>query len=140
MVNECTSEHAASFINSTLLASFHIPFLHISEVILTAHTPGGVVLVEPKLEVPEIGLFPTNENRRVCTVRFSVGDLCFCLFASFSVVIVVLKICNWRDLDGVAVRRGRRISSNLFGDRTPFFRRMTRHCTNFARTSGLRLA
>ena len=135
-----TSEQAVSFINSTLLASFHMPFLHISDVILTAQTPGGVLLVEPRFEMPGMGLFATNENSRVWTVRFNVGDLCFCLLASLRVVIVVLKMFMRRDLEGVAVRRGNKISRSRVGDITPFFLRMTRHCTNFSRTSGLRLA
>lgn len=147
-----TSEQAASFINSTLLASDHIPFLHISDVILTAHTPGGVVDVVPKVEIPGMGLLPTKENSRVCTVLARAGDLCFCLFASLSVVKVVLKICMRSVLEGVDVNNGNRTSRSLdnqpgtkrtiyfVGVMTPFLRRITRDWTSFSRTSGDRFA
>ena len=82
-------------------------------MILTAHTPGGVLDVVPKLVMPGIGLFPTKENNRVCTVLARVGDLCFCLLASLSVVNVVLKICMRRVLDGVEVSSGNKISRSL---------------------------
>lgn len=58
-------------------------------------------------------MFPTKENKRVCTVLARVGALCFCLFASFRVVRVVLKICMRRVLDGVEVSNGNRISRSL---------------------------
>ena len=108
-----TSEQAASFISSTLLASDHILFLHISEVILTAHTPGGVVDLVPKVEIPGIGLLPTNENNKVCTVLANAEDLCFCLFASLRVVKVVLKMFMRSVLEGVEVNNGNRISRSL---------------------------
>jgi hypothetical protein len=115
-VRDCevgTSEQAASFISSTLRASLHIPFFHISEVIRTAQTPGGVDDVDPRVVVPGRGRFATNENNRVCTVRLSVGDLCFCLFASLRVPRVVLNICIRRALDGVDVNSGNNISKSL---------------------------
>lgn len=67
----------------------------------------------PKLEIPGMGLFPTKENSRVCTVLARAGDLCFCLFASLRVVKVVLKICMRRVLDGVEVSNGNRTSRSL---------------------------
>jgi len=108
-----TSEHAASFINSTLRASLQIPFRHISEVIRTAHTPGRVDDVDPRVVVPAMGRFATKEKRRVWTVLWRVGDLCFCLCASFKVVRVVLKICIRSVFEGVEVNRGSKISISL---------------------------
>jgi hypothetical protein len=82
-------------------------------VIRTAQTPGGLLDEEPRLDIPGTGVFPTKENNRVWTVRFNVGDLCFCLFASFRVVRIVLKICMRRVFDGVAVNNGSIISRSL---------------------------
>ena len=108
-----TSEHAASFINSTLLESFQIPFRHISEVIRIAQTPDGVDDVDPRFVVPGIGRFSTKEKRSVWTVLLRVGDLCFCLFASFKVDNVVFKMWVRSIFDGVAVSNGNSISRSL---------------------------
>jgi hypothetical protein len=146
-----TSEQAASLINSTLLAPFQIPLRHISEVIRTAQTPGGVDDVEPRFEIPWSGRFSTKENSRVSTVRFRDVGLCFCLFASLRVVRVVLKMSIRRAFDGVAVRRGNRVSTSLLltlkawrryfvGEITPFFRSRRRHWINFSRSSRDKLA
>lgn len=69
--------------------------------------------VDPSVVVPGIGRFATNEKRSVCTVRLKAGDLCFCLFASLRVPKVVLKMCIRRDLEGVDVNNGKRISRSL---------------------------
>lgn len=82
-------------------------------------------------------------------MRSRAGDLFFCLFASFNVESVVLNMCMRRDLEGVDINSGRRISrslcqtaqeANLVGVMTLFLRKIMSDWTSFSRTSADRLA